>query len=74
MLDGQANWYEKSPAETHRATCLHCLELWTSLLEMAAWPRLRKPLTAETIESTLSAVPCKPEKKKSSLFARMFSK
>lgn len=74
ILDGQASWYDKSPAETHRSNCLHCLELWTSLLEVAAWDRMRQPWPAEKIEQLLAAVPLKGEKRKPSLISRMFGK
>jgi hypothetical protein len=74
ILDGQASWYDKSPAETHRAKCLHCLELWTSLLEVAAWDRMRQAWPAEKIEPLLAAVPLKQEKRKPSLIARMLGK
>ena len=74
ILDGQASWYDKSPAETHRIKCLHCLELWTSLLEVVAWDRARQPWPAEKVETLLAAVPVKQEKRKTSMFARMFGK
>ena len=50
ILDGQASWYDKSPAEEHRSKCLHCLELWTSLLEVVAWDRARQPWPADKVE------------------------
>jgi hypothetical protein len=74
ILDGQASWYDKSPAEEHRTKCLHCLELWTSLLEVVAWDRARRPWPAEKIAPLLAAVPIKQEKRKPSLFARMLGK
>jgi hypothetical protein len=74
ITDGQASWYDKSPAETHRSQCLHCMELWTSLLEVAAWDRARQPLPAGTVESLLTVVPVKQEKRKTSFFARMLGK
>jgi hypothetical protein len=74
ILDGQASWYDKTPAETHRSKCLHCLEVWSSLLEIVAWDRARKPYAAEKIEPLLAAVPVKLEKRKASLFARMLGK
>jgi hypothetical protein len=74
ILDGQASWNEKSPAETHRAQCLHCLELWTALLEVAAWDRLRQPCPPERIESLLATIPLKQEKRKPPLFSRMFGR
>jgi hypothetical protein len=74
ILDGQASWYDKSPAETHRIKCLHCLELWTSLLEVVAWDRARQPWPAEKVETLLAAVPVKQEKRKTSMLARMFGK
>jgi len=74
ILDGQASWYDKSPAEEHRTKCLHCLELWTSLREVVAWDRARRPWPAEKMEHLLEAVPVKQEKRKPSLFARMLGK
>jgi hypothetical protein len=74
ILDGQASWYDKSPAESHRAHCLHCLELWTSLLEVVAWDRTRQPCAAEKIEALLNFVPLQQEKRKASLLARMLGK
>jgi hypothetical protein len=74
IFDGQASWYDKTPAEEHRAKCLHCLELWTSLLEVVAWDRARQPLPAEKIEQLWAAVPVKQDKRKPSVFARMLGK
>jgi len=74
ILDGQASWYDKSPAETHRSKCLHCLEHWTALLEVVAWDRGRQPWPAEKIEPLLVVVPFKQEKRKPSFFARMLGK
>ncbi len=72
ILDGQASWYDKNPAEEHRSSCLHCLELWTSLLEVASWRREARPLPQERIEPLLSSVPLKAgTKPKKSLLARM---
>jgi hypothetical protein len=75
ILDGQASWYDKDPVEKHRASCPHCLELWTSLREAVLWERLAEPLPAEKIEPLLAVVPLKAqEKPKTSLLARMFGK
>ena len=74
ILDGQATWYDKTPAEEHRTKCLHCLELWTSLLEVVAWDRARQPWPAEKTEPLLAAIPVKHEKRKRSVFARMLGK
>lgn len=71
ILDGQASWYDKTPAETHRAKCLHCLELWTALLEVVAWDRSRQPWTAEKIEPFLAVIPLAQRKRKRSLFGRV---
>jgi hypothetical protein len=75
ILDGQASWYDKDPVETHRGTCLHCLELWTSLQEAVLWERLAEPLPPEKIESLLAVVPLKDQgKNKTSFLARMLGK
>jgi len=74
ILDGQASWYDKSPAETHRSKCLHCLEHWTALLEIGAWDRGREPWPAEKVEPLLAVVPMKQVKRKPSFFARMLGK
>ncbi len=74
VLDGQASWYDKSPAEDHRTRCLHCLELWTSLLEVVAWDRTRQPWPDEKVEPLLALIPIRKEKAKPSLFARMLGR
>lgn len=74
ILDGQASWYDKSPAEAHRSKCLHCLERWTSLLEVVAWDRVRQDSPPDQIESLLAVIPLKQEKRKLSLLARMLGK
>lgn len=74
ILDGQASWYDKQPAEAHRSTCLHCLERWSALLEVTAWDRARQPWSAERIAPLLSAVPLKQKTRRKSLFARMFNR
>ena len=72
ILDGQASWYDKSPTEEHRSSCLHCLELWTSLLEVVSWKRVASPWTPEQAEPLLSAVPVKAAAKpKKSFLARV---
>ena len=74
VLDGQASWYDKTPVEEHRSACLHCLELWTSLLEVVSWERATAPWPAEKIEPLLAAVPIRArEKPKTSLLARMLA-
>ena len=74
ILDGQASWYDKNPAEEHRSKCLHCLEHWTSLLEVVAWDRARQPWPVEKTEPLLAAVSIKQEVRKPSFFARMRGK
>ncbi len=74
VLDGQASWYDKSPAEVHRSKCLRCLELWTAMLEVVAWERNRQPWPQEGVAGLLEAIPLKQEKRKPSLFARMLGK
>jgi hypothetical protein len=74
ILDGQASWYDKSPAEIHRSQCLHCLEIWTSMLEVVSWERTRQPWPEEEITPLLTVIPLKPERRKPSLFARMLGK
>jgi hypothetical protein len=74
VLDGQASWYDKSPAELHRSQCLRCLELWTSMLEVVSWERTRQPWPEEKIAPLLAIVPLKQDTRKSSFFARMLGK
>ncbi len=74
VLDGQASWYDKTPAEVHRAKCLRCLELWTSLNEVSSWERSCPAWSTEQIEPLFSAIPLKTERKKPSFFARMLGK
>ncbi len=74
ILDGQASWYDKSPAEEHRAKCLHCLELWTSLLEVVAWDRTRQRWPEDKVESLMVDTPRLPEKDHKSLLDRLFGR
>lgn len=74
ILDGQASWYDKSPAETHRTKCLHCLELWTALREVTLWERACQAWPADQVEPLLTAIPVKAQARKSSFFARMLGK
>jgi len=75
ILDGQASWYDKDPVEAHRSSCLHCLELWTSLLEVVSWKREVKPWPAQEVEPWLGALPLAavPPRKRP-FMARMFPK
>ena len=73
ILDGQGSWYDKSPVEEHRSSCLHCLELWTSLLEVACWKREAKPWPAQEVEPLLDALPlAAAQPGKRSFMARVF--
>ena len=75
ILDGQASWYDKTPVEEHRSSCLHCLELWTSLLEVVLWERAAKPWPAGKVEPLLAALPLAADgPAKKSFLARVFSK
>jgi hypothetical protein len=74
ILDGQTNWHEKSPAEEHRAKCLHCLELWTSLLEVVAWDRARQPWPRDKIEPLIVDIPRMPMNAPKSLLRRLFGR
>jgi hypothetical protein len=74
ILDGQASWYEKSPAEEHRTKCLHCLELWTSLLEVVAWDRARQPWPRDKVELLIVDIPRMPDKTHRFLLDRLFGR
>jgi len=56
ILDGQASWYDKTPAENHMAACLHCLETWATLREADFLRRDTIPLAGPEVEVYLSAV------------------
>lgn len=45
VQDGQVSWYEKEPLEKHVTGCMHCLERWTALREVAYWRRAAPQLT-----------------------------
>ena len=74
ILDGQATWYDKTPAEEHRTQCLHCLELWTSLLEVVAWNRTRQPWHEDQVENLMVDTPAKPRKARNSFVSRLFGR
>jgi hypothetical protein len=74
MLDGQINWYEKEPVESHMSGCLSCLETWTALREVVYWRREAKPWPTEYVQAALSALSLGPEvEQRRSLFKRVFS-
>jgi hypothetical protein len=74
ILDGQASWYDKTPAEEHRAKCLHCLELWTSLLEVVAWDRTRQRWPEDKIELVMVDIPIQEATAQKSLLDRLFGR
>jgi hypothetical protein len=73
ILDGQTGWNEKESVEKHAVDCLHCLESWAALREVAYWLREATPLPAEVVDAFLSGLPVKanPEAR-TSLLRRMF--
>jgi hypothetical protein len=72
--DGQVSWYEKEPVEQHIASCVHCLERWTSLREVAYWRLEAKPVTPAELEELLSCLPIEPSSSaKKSFLRRVFS-
>jgi hypothetical protein len=75
ILDGQVSWYDKSPVEEHRSACFHCLELWTSLLEVVHWKRQARPWAPAQFEPFLACLPLRAgPKSRRSVFARLFGK
>lgn len=71
IQDGQVSWYEKEPAETHIAGCLHCLEVWAALREVSYWRHAAPAVSAEQAQQFLRALPLPPEPKKP-FFQRLF--
>ena len=55
--DGQVSWYDKEPVEKHVSACLHCLEAWTGLREVAYWRHTADRLSASEIKGLLEVVP-----------------
>jgi hypothetical protein len=74
ILDGQASWYDKTPAEEHRSKCLHCLQDWVALLEVGAWERARQPLPQETVDLLLASAGVRADKPKRSFLARIMGR
>ncbi len=73
IQDGQAGWYDKEPAETHLASCLHCLEAWTGLREVKHWRIAAPPIPADEVEKLLARLPVQQRRKRAKpLFKRMF--
>lgn len=64
--DGQVSWYDKEPVEKHVSACLHCLEAWSGLREVAYWRHTADRLSASEIKELLEVVPIEqmPAKKK----------
>jgi len=63
ILDGQIGWYDKVPIERHVAGCLHCLEGWSALREIAYWKREAKPLPTQETDSFLRGLPIAAQSK-----------
>lgn len=73
IQDGQIGWNEKDPAEKHIAGCLHCLDRWTALREIAYWRREAKPVPAAQVEALLAGLPVRESgKKPKPLVKRLF--
>ncbi len=56
ILDGQISWYDKTPAETHMAKCLHCLDFWASLREADSFRRQTAPIPESQVAGFLPAL------------------
>ena len=56
ILEGQISWYEKTPAEEHMSSCLHCLEYWVALREVNFLRRELQPHPPLEIENLLGRV------------------
>jgi hypothetical protein len=61
ILDGQTGWNEKESVEKHVVECLHCLERWTALREVAHWLREATPLPAGEVDALLSGLPVRAD-------------
>ncbi len=72
ILDGQASWYEKSPAEAHLSGCLHCMESWIALREVHFWRSEAKALPPDEVDQLLSCIPIAAPAKGGSLLRRWF--
>ena len=72
--DGQVSWYDKEPMERKVASCLHCLDSWTGLREVAYWRRAAPGVSPDQIEQLLRKLPLIVPEEKKSLFGRLFKK
>lgn len=70
--DGQVSWYDKEPVERHVAGCLHCLESWTALREVAYWRREAPAVPEAQIAGLFQALPDAGTEQKKSLLRRVF--
>lgn len=61
ILDGQTGWNEKESVEKHMVECLHCIERWTALREVAHWLQEATPLPADEVDALLSGLPVKAD-------------
>jgi hypothetical protein len=64
--DGQVSWYDKEPVEKHVSACLHCLDAWTGLREVAYWRHIADRLSSSEIKELLEVIPLEktPAKRK----------
>jgi hypothetical protein len=74
ILDGQISWYDKTPAENHMSSCLHCLETWASLREADYLRRTSAPMSDREFEPYWAALPVTHASRRSSWVGKLFGR
>jgi hypothetical protein len=73
MVNGQISWRERELAEQHIKDCFHCLDRFTSFLEMIRIRKAGEALPEPQVESILRGLNL-PASKAKGVLARLFSK
>ncbi len=73
LINGQISWRERELAEQHIRDCFHCIDRFTSFMEMIRLRKDAKPLGAAETNDVLGHLDLSPEKTKG-LFAKLFAK
>jgi hypothetical protein len=73
LVNGQVSWRERELAEQHIRDCFHCIDRYTSFLEMIRLRKDAQPLAEAEVNAILAQLNLPAEKRKG-LLAKFFAK
>ena len=72
LVNGQVSWRERELAEQHMSDCFHCIDRYTSFLEMIRLRQDAQPLGAAGVNAILAQLNL-PAEKGGGIFSRLFA-